>query len=87
LWTFEQILLPLQEFGLEFVVLSVGRPIEVEVEVEVALRLTASQYDLVSSPLCGRLIRYCFLFKGLGLELTKKLYSTSIGDASTKADK
>jgi hypothetical protein len=26
------------------------------------------QYVLVSSPLCGRLTRYCFLFKCLGLE-------------------
>jgi hypothetical protein len=27
-----------------------------------------SQYVLVSSPLCGRLTRYCFIFKSLGLE-------------------
>jgi hypothetical protein len=29
---------------------------------------SVSQYVLVSSPLCGRLTRYCFLFKCLGLE-------------------
>jgi hypothetical protein len=29
---------------------------------------SVSQYVLVSSPLCGRLTRYCFLFKGLCLE-------------------
>jgi hypothetical protein len=29
---------------------------------------SVSQYALVPSPLCGRLTRYCFLFKGLGLE-------------------
>jgi hypothetical protein len=30
--------------------------------------LTVSQYVLVSSPLCGHLTRYCFLFKCLGPE-------------------
>jgi hypothetical protein len=34
----------------------------------VTLRLTVSQYVLASSPLCGRLTRYCFLFKSLRLE-------------------
>jgi hypothetical protein len=29
---------------------------------------SVSQYVLVSSPLCGRLTRYCFLFKSLGME-------------------
>jgi hypothetical protein len=29
---------------------------------------SVSQHVLVSSPLCGRLTRYCFLFKSLGLE-------------------
>jgi hypothetical protein len=29
---------------------------------------SVSQYVLMSSPLCGRLTRYCFLFKSLGLE-------------------
>jgi hypothetical protein len=29
---------------------------------------SVSQYVLVSSPLCGRLTRYCFLFKSLGKE-------------------
>jgi hypothetical protein len=29
---------------------------------------SVSQYVLVSSPLCGRLTRYCFLFKCLGLK-------------------
>jgi hypothetical protein len=33
-----------------------------------SLRLTVSQNVLVSSPLCGRLTRHCFLFKSLGLE-------------------
>jgi hypothetical protein len=36
--------------------------------VRVTLRLTLSQYVLVSSPLRGHLTRYCFLFKSLGLE-------------------
>jgi hypothetical protein len=40
--------------------------------VRVTLRLTVSrsvsQYVLMSSPLCGRLTRYCFLFKSLGQE-------------------
>jgi hypothetical protein len=36
--------------------------------VRVTLRLTVSQYVLVSSPVCGRLIRYCFSLKCLGLE-------------------
>jgi hypothetical protein len=36
--------------------------------VRVTLRLTVSQYVLVSSSLCGRMTRYCFLFKSLGLE-------------------
>jgi hypothetical protein len=31
-------------------------------------RDSQSQYVLVSSPLCGRLTRYCFLFKYLGLK-------------------
>jgi hypothetical protein len=35
-----------------------------------------SQSVLVSSPLCGRLTRYCFLFKGLGL----KFVVLSVGD-------
>jgi hypothetical protein len=34
----------------------------------VTLRLTVSQYVLVSIPLCGRLTRYCFLLKNLGPE-------------------
>jgi hypothetical protein len=38
------------------------------VRIRVTLRLTVSQYDLVWSPLCRRLPRYCFLFKSLGLE-------------------
>jgi hypothetical protein len=46
------------------------------VRVRVTLRLTVSQsvsqsvsqYILVSSPLCGRLNKYCFPFKSLGLE-------------------
>jgi hypothetical protein len=37
------------------------------VRVRVTLRLTVSQYVLVSNQLCGRLTRYCFLFKSLGL--------------------
>jgi hypothetical protein len=36
--------------------------------VRVTLRLTVSQYIFVSSPLCGRLPRYCFFFKSFGLE-------------------
>jgi hypothetical protein len=34
----------------------------------VTLRVTVSQYALVSSPICGRLTIYCFLFKRLGLK-------------------
>jgi hypothetical protein len=40
----------------------------VRVRVCVTLRLTVSQCVLVLSPLCGRLTRYCFLIKNLGLE-------------------
>jgi hypothetical protein len=36
--------------------------------VRVNLRLTVSQYVLASSPLFGRLTRYCFLFKSFSLE-------------------
>jgi hypothetical protein len=36
--------------------------------LRVTLRMTVSEYVLVSSPLCGCLTRYCFLFKSLGLE-------------------
>jgi hypothetical protein len=39
-----------------------------EIRVRVTLWPTVSQYVLVSSPLCGRLTRYCFLLKSLGLE-------------------
>jgi hypothetical protein len=38
------------------------------VRVIVTLRLTVSKLVLASSPLCGRLTRYCFLFNNLGLE-------------------
>jgi hypothetical protein len=38
---------------------------------------SVSQYVLVSSPLCGRLTRYCFLFKCLGL----KFFVVSLWDA------
>jgi hypothetical protein len=38
------------------------------VRVRVTLRLTVSQYVLASSPRCGHLTRYCFLFKSLCLE-------------------
>jgi hypothetical protein len=48
------------------------------IRVRVTLRLTVSQsvsqYVLVSSPLCGRLTRYCFLFKSLGLEFILSLW-------------
>jgi hypothetical protein len=37
---------------------------------------SVSQYVLASSPLCGRLTRYCFLFKCLGLEYIYTLYNT-----------
>jgi hypothetical protein len=36
--------------------------------VRVTLRLTVSQYVLASSPPCGRLTRFCFLSKSLGLK-------------------
>jgi hypothetical protein len=36
--------------------------------VRVTLRLTVSQYVLVSRPLCGRLTRYCLLFESLGMK-------------------
>jgi hypothetical protein len=42
--------------------------------IRVTLRLTVSQYVLVSSPLCGRLTRHCFLFKMLGLLLPNAIY-------------
>jgi hypothetical protein len=38
------------------------------IRVRVTLRLTVTQYVLVSSPLCRRLTIYCFLFKCLGLK-------------------
>jgi hypothetical protein len=53
---------------------SVGRPLWREVSVRGTLRLSVSQYVLVSSPLCGRLTRYCFLFKSLGLEFVLSLW-------------
>jgi hypothetical protein len=58
--------------GLHFAVQSFSDPSSAEpvtiVRVRVTLRLTVSQYVLASSPLYGRLTRYCFLFKCLGLE-------------------
>jgi hypothetical protein len=45
-----------------------------DTRVRVTLRLTASQYVLVSSPVCGHLTRYCFLFKCLGLEFVSSLW-------------
>jgi hypothetical protein len=39
------------------------------VRVWVTLQLTVGQYVLVSSPLCGRLTRYCFRFKSFGWNL------------------
>jgi hypothetical protein len=36
--------------------------------MSVTLRPTVSQYVLMSSPRCGCLARYCFLFKSSGLE-------------------
>jgi hypothetical protein len=50
------------------------------VRVRVTLRLTVSQYGLVSSPLCGRLTRYCFLFKSLGLEFVVLSLCGSLSD-------
>jgi hypothetical protein len=38
------------------------------IRVRVTLRLTVSQSVSQSSPLCGRLTRYYFLFKSSGLE-------------------
>jgi hypothetical protein len=46
----------------------VSRRSRFRVKVRVTLGLTVSHYVLVSIPLCGRLTRYCFLFKSLGLE-------------------
>jgi hypothetical protein len=37
------------------------------VRVRVTFSQSVSQYVLASTPLCGRLTRYCFLFKSLGL--------------------
>jgi hypothetical protein len=57
--------------GLEFAVLSLWgvlsdeRPSQSHFTVD---SQSVSQYVLVSSPLCGRLSKYCFLFKCLGLE-------------------
>jgi hypothetical protein len=39
-----------------------------------------SQYVLVSSPLCGCLTSYCFLFKGLGLEFVVLSLSGALSD-------
>jgi hypothetical protein len=73
LCTFDQILLSFQEFGSGICCrVSVGRPLWREVGSVICQSLYAllsvSQYILVSSPVCGRLTRYCFLFKSLGLE-------------------
>jgi hypothetical protein len=38
------------------------------VKVRLTLLLSVSLGVLVSSPLCGRLTRYCFFFKSLGLQ-------------------
>jgi hypothetical protein len=41
-----------------------------------------SQYVLVSSPLCGRLTRYCFLFKSMGLEFVVLSLWDALSDES-----
>jgi hypothetical protein len=62
----------LKSLGLEFVVLSLWGALSDErpgLSFVSQSHFTAdSQYVLVSIPLCGRLTRYCFLFKSLGLE-------------------
>jgi hypothetical protein len=50
------------------------------VRVRVILRLTVSQYVLVSSPLCGRLTKYCFLFKRLGLQFVVLFLWSALSD-------
>jgi hypothetical protein len=71
LWTFEQEVLPFQEFwsGICFPV-SVGCPLwwQDASGIRQSHFTADSQYILVSSPLCGLLNRNCFLFKSLGLE-------------------
>jgi hypothetical protein len=52
----------------------------VRFRVRVTLRLTVSQYVLVSSPLCEHLTRYCFLFKSLGLEFVVLSLWSSLSD-------
>jgi hypothetical protein len=79
LWTFDQILLPFQDFGSGICCLvSVGRPLWREAGSAMcqshftadsqSVSQSVSQYVLVSSPLRGRLTRYYFLFKCLGLK-------------------
>jgi hypothetical protein len=75
LWTFDQILLPFQELGSGICCpVSVGPPLWREAgsvfcqSASLYGWQSVGQYVLVSSPLCGRLTRYCFLFKSLGLE-------------------
>jgi hypothetical protein len=65
LCTFDQKLLPFQEFGS---VLCKSQSSQSQNHF-MADSQSVSQYVLVSSPLCGRLTRYCFLFKSLGLQL------------------
>jgi hypothetical protein len=43
-----------------------------------AVSQSVSQYVLASSPLCGRLTRYCFLYKCLGLEFVLSLWAPSL---------
>jgi hypothetical protein len=59
-----------KRFHLEFVVLSMWGALSDERRGlhSQSHFMADSQYALVSSPLCGRLTRYCFLFKSLGLE-------------------
>jgi hypothetical protein len=74
LWTFARYCFLFKSLGLEFAVLSLWGALSDDRQglsfyrVRVTLRLTVCQYVLVSSPLCGRLTRYCFLFKSLGME-------------------
>jgi hypothetical protein len=75
LWTFEQIMLPFQVFGsgiccpVSVGALSDERTALSFVRIRVTLRLTVSQHVLELSPVCGRLTRYCFVFKSLSMEL------------------
>jgi hypothetical protein len=68
--------------GVEGILTRLKIPGHMSVRVRVSLRLTVSQYVLELSPLCGRLTRYCFIFKSLGLQFVVLSLSGGLSDES-----